>query len=646
VNLLPTSQSAARRLVATVAIAYVAVASFPATYYALRAGLDISWVYGLNHFFNSRFKFGRDVNFTYGPLGFLLYPANLGHDVLLSILFRVAVAILFILSLGLLAPGRTFGLALFAAAYGVALGIGHTFDFHLEVVTALATIAAMERRSLPALLAIAALSGPLWLTKFSVGLGVATAVATAAVAWRVVWRGSLGASIAIIGVHAASLLCAGWMLLGSVPDLFKWARASLEMVGGYSVAMSFDPGWTDVRKGVAICAIYVAAAALLFVVRRRAALPLILLAGSLFLAFKAGFVREDAHVMSFFGFAAAALAIPLLTGASGKERIVAATAFFLAVALGVRGELKRGYLDGRTFTNVTTGKQGIVGLDLALHPHATELELDRTTVASMAHDRLPEEVLHVIGSGTVLVMPWELLYCLANDLDCVPMQTLQEYNAYTPYLDSIVAAQFDGRDAPDFVLVHTLQSTDERHVVLDIPRTWRVLMERYEPVRQPSPEIVLLRRRAFPVHTELVPLSTDRLRPGEWISVPAAAGHIYAEMHFDLSWSGRLFKLLHRIPPGYIEFRRAGGVTERRRLIFETSAGGILVQPFAAELKDLPALLEGSEGNRVVAVRIVGPAVRHYGQEVTLRWLAASVRASETRTGIREKPQPEGAASR
>ena len=70
----------ARRVVSTLAIAYLAVAVFPAAYYALHPGLDISWVYGLNHFVNSPFQFGRDVNFTYGPLGFVLYPANFGND--------------------------------------------------------------------------------------------------------------------------------------------------------------------------------------------------------------------------------------------------------------------------------------------------------------------------------------------------------------------------------------------------------------------------------------------------------------------------------------------------------------------------------------------------------------------------------------
>jgi len=114
--------------------------------------------------------------------------------------------------------------------------------------------------------------------------------------------------------------------IGSLTDFSLWLRTSFEMASGYSTGMSMDLGWTDQRKGVAICALYLGAFAVLYRIRRSAALPLALLAGSMFVAFKAGFVREDAHVKNFFGFAGAALAVPLLTASSAKERIVSGLA--------------------------------------------------------------------------------------------------------------------------------------------------------------------------------------------------------------------------------------------------------------------------------------------------------------------------------
>ena len=114
------------------------------------------------------------------------------------------------------------------------------------------------------------------------------------------------------------------------------------------------------------------------------------------------------------------------------------------------------------------------------------------------------------------------------------------------------------------------------------------------------------------------------LRAGDWVPVPHDSAFVFAELQFELSLLGRLAKLAYRIPAGYLELRRATGPVERRRLIFETSANGILVQPFAASLPDLKALFEGREGDRVVALRIVGEAARYYRPNISLRWLTAA----------------------
>src|SRR6266849_439512 len=79
-------------LLALVATTYLVVAPFPSSYYAIRPGLDCSWVWAINWVADSQFRFGRDVAFTYGPLGYLLYPANIGHHVLASIVFRWTIA--------------------------------------------------------------------------------------------------------------------------------------------------------------------------------------------------------------------------------------------------------------------------------------------------------------------------------------------------------------------------------------------------------------------------------------------------------------------------------------------------------------------------------------------------------------------------
>lgn len=50
-------------------------------------GLDNSGLYAVNYFWNSGVIFGRNVFYSYGPLGFLCYTMNVGHNIILSLLF-------------------------------------------------------------------------------------------------------------------------------------------------------------------------------------------------------------------------------------------------------------------------------------------------------------------------------------------------------------------------------------------------------------------------------------------------------------------------------------------------------------------------------------------------------------------------------
>lgn len=56
-------------------LAYAALLLLPA-YAPVLPGLDQSWQFALNHFVHTQFKFGPDLIFTYGPLGFVEVPQH------------------------------------------------------------------------------------------------------------------------------------------------------------------------------------------------------------------------------------------------------------------------------------------------------------------------------------------------------------------------------------------------------------------------------------------------------------------------------------------------------------------------------------------------------------------------------------------
>ena len=58
----------------------VIVLSFPIPILPMELGLDYSWMAGINFARYSGLVFGRDIMFTYGPLGFVLVPVDIGSN--------------------------------------------------------------------------------------------------------------------------------------------------------------------------------------------------------------------------------------------------------------------------------------------------------------------------------------------------------------------------------------------------------------------------------------------------------------------------------------------------------------------------------------------------------------------------------------
>src|SRR5580704_5749728 len=93
---------------------------------AVKPGLDESWAWALNAVTQTGYIFGKDVVFTYGPLGFLMSPRPLGHNFQWASCFAVCIRAIFAGLLGVLAfTARTRrGFVLFLAGIAVASAIG------------------------------------------------------------------------------------------------------------------------------------------------------------------------------------------------------------------------------------------------------------------------------------------------------------------------------------------------------------------------------------------------------------------------------------------------------------------------------------------------------------------------------------------
>lgn len=612
-----------RRRLAWVVAAAAAVWTFPSVPPPGSASLDGAWILEINRLANSRHHFGADVAFTYGPLGRLLYPVDMGNHLRQASLLRFAFAVAFALVLArmLRSAGGSLVFAAAALAQVAAFALGldlpyFGFEYQLMLLLPLLAWVALEARSPAGLATAAAVATLALVAKTTLGLGCVAAVGTAGALAAVHrdWRLPAAASAA----GAATLVAAACLFFPSPGDALSWMRASLDIAGGYSEAMSFEGRWGLTLAGAASLLAFLGLVAWLLMRRSRAGSLALVFAAPVFLAYKHGFVRQDGfHVPVFFTFAAAVLGLLATRVERGRPR--AAVLAGLGVAVALAFPARHAYRQEKLFLlRPVSGWSGAANLAAWLTLGDMRLSRTKHLLAGDVAPGLRQETGDDLG-----VVPWELGVCFANGIDCVPNPTLQTFAAYTHRLDLVTARHYGGATAPRFVLLGA-GALDGKQLAFETPATWRALTDCYRIAAvQPGPDLLLV-RRAGPCMRPETPLGSVSARFEQSVPVPASEAPVLAVIPLDLTLVGRAVRLVHRIPPVYLDIVLRSGLARRIRLVPDTARNGLpldLVPRLPGEFRDI--FLGRVPVDRVVTIRLSGPGAAYYREPVAITLAAA-----------------------
>ncbi|MDQ3918799.1 MAG: hypothetical protein M3348_10010 [Acidobacteriota bacterium] len=622
-------------LLALAAVLYLFVSQFPGGYNPIATGLDPSWRYALNALHQSGQLFGRDVVFTFGPLGYLLNPVNLGADLIQTILFRLLLHGLLVgtLCYYLFWRRKAVPVIIFVIGYWLAsvLGIGFSedqYEYSLVIITCLLTCVSADAETPPVAGAVdvvnGLLAGSFLFMKLTVGLS-ALAVLIVSLAVRLLRRQTRARPAALLtgGAYVLALLVLGAVYLKSPGNFLDWLARTWAMADGFSVAMSLV-GPTDMliyalaALGVYVCLL------LYLLLRKSSALHIALaLVIPVFFSFKHGFARQDGHMMLFYPFMLAATSVVVLAVERRRELLCGALSLFVVLLLALPLANQWQLLNPWRLKDeawAAGGRQHIYNL---FHLNSARLQLLNQSRANLAADRLPAEWVSRIRTGkSVGTIPWEASYCVANNLTWDPFPTLQAYGAYKASLDQWSADHYGGARAPDFLLVDFL-GIDERNLVLDTPATWRAILNNYEVVqRHEPPGPYLLQKRAQAQTENLTAVGQERIELGKWVTVPATGSLLYAFIDMRLRSIGLLSKTAFRIPPVEINLFYASGQLRRYRMIPDTARDGLLINYPPGSIEELDGLFARKGGDRVVKFLIAGPGAYYYDRACTLVWRA------------------------
>ena len=618
--------------IAVTAVLWSSHTLFPET--SAGAALDTSYVQALGVALARGFQFGKDIVFTYGPLGYFTtgpYDAHLfwikviGWDVALG----ACIAGLFAWSV--LRLRRPIEASVFFAMLVVpAIGFDARSFLALLAATALAieivgsTGRAIDRglrwRSFGLLLAklapIFVLVILLALVKFT--YFVFACVCIGAIDVVIAERRSWPAAFAVLAAQVALFLSI-WAAIGQSPNnVWNYVSSSLALASSFSEAQAHAA--RPIELALAIGVLVLVSIGMWLFWRRaisfaRRALAFLALFG-LALAFKAGFVRAIGNQITFFDFAGVVLFfLPVSTRVAGvspsRSRFDAVAIVRCASALACLVGIFVSTLDGprgpvelvrnayrRSSHNVRT----LFALDVLRTTRETELAKLRVRFDA-------PKIRAAVGDRSVDMFSSEQGVLFLNRLDWRPRPVFQSYSVFTSELSQVNARFLESERAPEFVLFRS-GTIDRRFPNMEDSASIGVLLRDYRAVEAENGYLVLRRREDAPrvAKDERRTVLETKVGFGESFELGTLDGvpHLLS-LDIRASFTGRLRALLDQDAPVFIEVEDVAGLRSSFRIVPAMMKSGVLIEPWLPTHDAWMRFAMSEQVPHVARLRIVAP---------------------------------------
>jgi hypothetical protein len=512
-------------------------------------GVDASWQLSLLMAGEEGLMWGRDIAFTYGPLGYWLTRVHEGFSALPVIGLGLFVAINAIYFLYFLFKRieKTEELII----WSVALFLNGYFLFQTDSITLYLFLVFhvfhfLNFRNTWSLLIISICGIVTFYGKVNSGI-IANVIIAGFILYNFILPSYSRVKNAVFAIiHFGTL----WLLAKPLSvDLWPYVKNSMPIVDAYNDAMFLIlPDVFKLFVAVVIITLMVSPFVVSFK-KSIVSLYEVFLLGNVallyFTLFKQGFVRADAHLNVYFAGVAFVVVLVLFFSRIDETRPMRKNSVLIAVLLSVTGYVG---LRGEVL-DMNMGKSIFV-------PHA-ELSPEQ----KKKERALPADVLQKIGSSTVDFLGYETSYIFYNKLHYNPRPSFQSYSAYHPHLVMLNVAKYESEHAPEYVF-YRFGSIGERHPFWDEPRLFLTLLEHYTiddtiPSAYGNPPLILFKRaQSAKPFTEKVLLDTV-VTLNSAFPIPSSNHPVYMYAETEYTTVGKIRRTLFQPSPLSIQLRYA-----------------------------------------------------------------------------------------
>ena len=579
---------------------------FPPVPIHMQHGLDSSWVIGLNLAINQGLQFGKEIIFTYGPLGFISLPKLFSVEYWhISFYSNLAIHCFFFYTvyLFLKRSNATFLDHLFLC---VSIVFASTFfcnDYKVLLAVPLLLYLSISDRlrfkeQTRAIIVCMFFLAVVSLIKFSATILSLNIVMLFAL-YSLFIRNKKHALTAI--VTFLGVLIGLWIISGqNIWNIYDYVVLSYNLSTAYNASMQTEgPTWQIYFAIVTIMLFLLSGYAAAHNRMKNVMFFLAMNAGLIFFSFKHGFIRHQTHAYVFFS--NMLILLPVLNIIQKRDSFLRTTRLypvfgaFLMVIL-----FQNPFLPMfRPMEKISQAKES---LSLALHPEKCEKAIADTKKLLQNQMVIDNDSLQSIQSKTIDIIPWDTSLVFAYDLNWLPRPVFHSYAAASKKLDGVNANHFKRADAPEIVL-YAFKTIDDRYPVFDEPATFRTLLSHYVLLSISNDFAILKRKERIP-DEKLVFLSKGSYTTGERILVPSYnAGYLFGKIHVAYNVLGKIIQFLYKPSKVYITFfTNDGNKSKRFRFVAGNAENGVfLSQHLSYGINDLFSLFSGKiDENRII----------------------------------------------
>jgi len=602
------------------------ITSFPAIGRVIDISLDPSWLYALNYFFFKNMQFGKDIMFTYGPLGFLKGPQPVGNNLLVGICFYFATYMILVYSIVCLIMSihrekRALAMVMYTFLVFYILARFEASLYYLSVLLVPTLILNYDNSKRPFFMHItAAVISTLFLIKIGwgiVGLLFLGSYLTRKLLLEKKYRLFLWPIITGAIVFFTLWFC----IYNDFSGITNYIFSGFQFIYGNASAMSLDPG-NDLSV-IHFLSVLIIMMFFMFYAKDKK----IYLINSIFLLpsiamFKYAFGRQDrGHIKVFTDFLLVYFFVIIIQKLSVRKKMIFSILFCILLLMFFRLNGTPGLSTFMVF-NGGLGK-GIKNLYNASFGYKAYREnLTHDSEIRLKKEILSKEILKEIKQYPTDIYPWNTTYIPANNLNWRPRPVFQSYVAYTPWLDEADNDFVTSKDAPVYIIWVTKRwggavgSVDGRYLFNDEPKTIYEIINNYEPILFEE-KAVLLKRKEIPTFCESVELHGEKCRWDEWINIPVPKNNVIrAKIEFARTLYGKIKRLLWKEKEVFIEYKFKKGKIKKHRLVVDNAISGVWIHPYITDvssvLKDTVVMHEMEEdennnlffGNTVIQIRL------------------------------------------